>query len=44
MRIDQVPLRVAALGNSMIISATIRPGAALIDQIPIWRAALGGPH
>jgi hypothetical protein len=32
--VDQVPLRVAALGDSMLISGTIRAGAALIDQIP----------
>jgi arginine exporter protein ArgO len=35
-----VPLTVAALGDSMPMSATIRGGAALIHQIPIWRARL----
>jgi hypothetical protein len=43
-RIDQVLLRVAAFGDSRPICATTRGDGALIDYIPIWRAALGGPH
>jgi hypothetical protein len=39
-----VPLRVAAFGDSSPISATARGDAALIDQIPISRAAARGAH